>query len=413
MEGVLRKWILPQFSDVLFVVRDPVVLVTYFLALRAGVFPLRPAIAFVGVMALASLGLSALNDVPITVVLFGLRTNYFHLPLIFVMAQVMDRGDVVRIGRWVLIMAIPIVALMTVQFDADPTHWVNVTAGQGEGLQLRGALGKIRPPGPFSFVAGTVAYFGLVAAFVLAGWQQRGSYSRWLLVLASLALVVAVPISISRSLLLSVLIVIAFGCAALVRDPRQIFRLLGPILLGAGVITFAANTIYVQAFLTRWDESIEAGSGSFYDNVVARLFQPFIDPFLLAGNVPLEGHGIGVGTMAGARLMTGKLNFLLSESELNRIILELGPLLGFAFIGWRVWLTLHLLRQSWKRLFQQRNVLPWLLAGASFLNVLNGQWGPATTLGFAVFGAGLTLAALNDPEENEFEETEHRRALDK
>src|SRR6478736_1933422 len=38
-EGVFRKWILPQFSDVLLVVRDPVVLVIYMLAIKARLFP--------------------------------------------------------------------------------------------------------------------------------------------------------------------------------------------------------------------------------------------------------------------------------------------------------------------------------------------------------------------------------------
>src|SRR4249919_954117 len=38
-EGTLRKWILPQYSDVLLIVRDPVVLAIYCLAIRARVFP--------------------------------------------------------------------------------------------------------------------------------------------------------------------------------------------------------------------------------------------------------------------------------------------------------------------------------------------------------------------------------------
>src|SRR3954462_9877479 len=38
-EGVFRKWLLPQFSDVLLIVRDPVVLLIYLLAIKARVFP--------------------------------------------------------------------------------------------------------------------------------------------------------------------------------------------------------------------------------------------------------------------------------------------------------------------------------------------------------------------------------------
>src|SRR5205814_1031971 len=39
IEGALRKWIVPQFSNPLLLVRDPVVLVIYLLAWRAHIFP--------------------------------------------------------------------------------------------------------------------------------------------------------------------------------------------------------------------------------------------------------------------------------------------------------------------------------------------------------------------------------------
>ena len=39
IEGALRKWVLPQLSNPLLVIRDPVVLAIYFLSLRARVFP--------------------------------------------------------------------------------------------------------------------------------------------------------------------------------------------------------------------------------------------------------------------------------------------------------------------------------------------------------------------------------------
>src|SRR4051812_8940869 len=49
-EGTLRKWVLPQFSDVLLVIRDPVVLVIYYFALRARIFPRNGYIISLGIM---------------------------------------------------------------------------------------------------------------------------------------------------------------------------------------------------------------------------------------------------------------------------------------------------------------------------------------------------------------------------
>ena len=394
-EGILRKWVLPGFSDVLLLVRDPVAVLTYVLALRAGALPWRPALAALAGMVLASVLFSLAADAPLLVILFGLRTDFLHLPLVFVMAATLDRDDIVRIGRWTMIMAVPIGLLMLAQFRAAPESWLNVGAGGGEAGQLRGAMGRIRPPGPFSFISGPVSFYALVAAYACHGWLVRTSHPRWLLWLASIATVVVVPVSISRSLLLGVLIVLAFAGLAAVRHFQRLPRIAGPLLVAAAGLALISDTVYVQAFVTRWDEAAEAGGGSVYSNVVMRFINLFTQPFELAGQVPLFGHGIGMGTLAGARLATGQTLFLLSESELGRVILELGPLLGFAFIAWRVWLAGTLLTGGWRRLLRHGDALPWMLAGASFYGVIVGQWGQTTQLGFAVFGAGLALAALN------------------
>ena len=171
----------------------------------------------------------------------------------------------------------------------------------------------------------------------------------------------------------------------------------GALVASLCLLAAIGNTIYVQAFRTRWDEAIEAGGKGFGGNVIGRIEESFTEPFAVAADAPLLGRGIGLGTVAGARLMTGKSLFLLSESELARDVQELGPLLGFAFIAWRAWLVLALVRGGWRSMAGEGDTLSWLITGATFLNVLSGQWGPATHLGFAVLGAGLALAAMRNP----------------
>jgi hypothetical protein len=235
------------------------------------------------------------------------------------------------------------------------------------------------------------------AAFVVYGLTRPGAFPRTLLWLASVATLLAIPISISRSLLMGVLVVAAFGGIAMLRDSRKLPRLFGALVASLCLLGAMDKSVYVQAFVTRWDEAIQAGGKGFDVNVIGRITESFTDPFLVAAEAPLLGKGIGLGTVAGARLMTGQSLFLLSESELARDVLELGPLLGFAFIAWRAWLVWHLMRGSWRSMGEQGDALPWLITGATFLNVLSGQWGPSTHLGFAVFGAGLALAAMRDP----------------
>jgi hypothetical protein len=401
LEGALRKWVFPQLSDVIFVIRDPVAVLTYVLAWRAGLFPRRPALVAVWVMALLSLAFSFAGDAPILVTIFGLRTNYLHLPMVFVIAAAMNRDDVVRLGRWFLLCAVPIAVLMMIQFNAPPDALVNVGVGGLPSGQLLGAMGHIRAPGPFSFVAGPVGFFPLVAAFTLHGWLHRGTQSRILLAFATLATAVAIPTSISRSLLMGLLVVVVFGLVSSLRDPRRLPAYLGPLVAIGAFFLFIGQSAYVEAFRTRWDEALQAGEGTFYSNIIIRIVEEFTQPFTIAASTPLLGHGIGLGTIAGARLTSGEYQFLLAESELARVILELGPLLGFAFLLWRAWLAGLLVVRSWRMLHEGEDPLAWLLTGACFLPVLSGQWGPATQLGFAVLGAGLALAALNSPVEEE------------
>ena len=329
--------------------------------------------------------------------LFGVRTDFLHLPLIFLMAAVLDRDDVIRYGRWFMICSVPILLLMVRQFDSAPGDFINAGAGGALNGQIRGALGKIRPAGPFSFISGTVDYFSIVAAFVFYGWLEPRTYGRLLLWIATLATVIAVPVSISRSLLLGVLIVGACGVAVAIKDPSRIPQFLGPLIAAAGFLAVAADSIYVQAFTTRWNEASGTTSDQLYASTLARSLAEFFAPVSLAVQTPFFGYGIGLGTIAGARLSTGQYTFLLAESELARIVMELGPILGLAFIGWRVWMTWKVIFGSWQSYWHTGEPLAWLIGGACFLSVLNGQWGPSTNLGFAVFGAGMTLAAMNNP----------------
>src|SRR5438552_18804285 len=53
IEGALRKWIVPQFSHPLLLVRDPVVLLIYLLPWRAHIFPrnaLISSLATIGIL---------------------------------------------------------------------------------------------------------------------------------------------------------------------------------------------------------------------------------------------------------------------------------------------------------------------------------------------------------------------------
>src|SRR5436305_5823253 len=215
-EGVFRKWILPQFSDVLLVVRDPVVLVIYMLAIKARLFPRNNWVLWLAIIGMLSWLVSLVVLEPYLAVKplflvtgFGFRCNFLHLPLIFVMARALDEEDVKKLGRSVLIGLLPMCVLLAVQFNSAPESFINRTAGIGESLQITAGSGKIRPPGTFSFVSGVIFYAAMAAAYLLYGSLKRGAYRNWLLFGGGFALVVTIGVSGCRSVLLSVLVVLA------------------------------------------------------------------------------------------------------------------------------------------------------------------------------------------------------------
>jgi hypothetical protein len=399
-EGALRKWVVPSLSDPLLVVRDPVVLLIYGLALRAGIFPLNRFVMVIGVLA----GLSAVASVlggnthPL-VIAYGLRINYLHLPLIWVMGAVLDRRDVERIGASLLIAAIPMTLIMVQQFRSPMDAWINRGVGNDEVGQIFGADGRIRPPGLFAFISGPQLFYPLCAAFF---FDEIGGAKRlpwYVLIVCGAAIAVALPVSISRTAMLGTAVVaVAFVCAlpfATAKASGLVRTLLLLALVGAGLSRVPAFREGTDVFMMRWDSAESTPGASAWSGVMNRTVNGFTNPVYFMRNAPLLGHGIGTGSNVGARLTSGQVGFLLAEEEWGKVLLELGPVLGVAFILLRVVLVGWLAWCSWRSLRDDRNALPGLLLAATALTILQGQWAPPTVLGFAVAGAGLLLGARN------------------
>ncbi len=403
IEGALRKWVAPQLSDPLLIIRDPVVLAIYYLALRARVFPRNGYVASLAIIAVLSfiVGLLVLmpyvRPLPLLLVnLFGVRSNFLHLPLIFVIAKVFDADDVKRIGWWTLVVMIPMALLMVAQFTASPDSFINRAAGLGEGQQITAGGGKIRPPGTFSFVTGTVYYVSAATAFLLYGALSTTAYRNWLLASGGFAIALAVVVSGSRSLVGSVvLVVLSLGAILLLRPSavnkfgRNLFLAVLVALIMTRLPIFSEG---VDILSERFTAASEAADSSIAGGLISRTLSGFTEGFARLDAVPWGGYGLGIGTNGGARFLVGRAAFLLAEGEWARVLLESGPILGIAFLLWRTVLTGRIGYLSLNAL-RKGEILPILLFSAGFLALLNGQLGQPTSLGFAVVLNGLCLAA--------------------
>jgi hypothetical protein len=405
IEGALRKWILPDLSNPLLVIRDPVALLIYLLSFRARVFPRNGwviALIVIGCLDTMATFFQLWDYVAphyiAAVAGYGIHANFFHLPLIFVIGQVLTFEDVKKIGWWTLLLLVPMTVLMIAQFRGGPDAFVTRTAG-GEGEMLMSSMGKVRTAGPFSFVIGVVAYFSLAVGYLVWGVLNRGVYKYWLLALAGGALVIGISVSGSRSVVGACAVVVASLLLVVFLRPDVMNRF-GHVLVAVVVLGFVVSRtpVFREGALvlsTRFAEVAEATEQSIPLDLLSRSVSTFYDAWLVIGTAPGLGWGLGVGTNAGAKLLLGQSAFLLMEGEWPRIILENGPVLGMAYLLWRLGFVLRIGWLTIKSVLMG-NLLPLLLFSSSFLPMISGQFGQPTILGFAVFVTGLALAAMQE-----------------
>ncbi|MFL5787223.1 MAG: hypothetical protein ACJ748_04160, partial [Flavisolibacter sp.] len=257
-----------------------------------------------------------------------------------------------------------------------------------------------RPPGTFSFTNGTHLFFGLVASYLFYFWLDQASINRLLLIGATIALLIAIPFSISRSLFFHSLLAMGFAVIASFQKPRLLFYMITSFVIGAVIISFLSNYAFFEtalnAFYARFESANDA-EGGMQGVIGDRYLGGMIGALTNSADRPYFGYGIGMGTNVGSMLLTGDRTFLIAEEEWARVIGELGPLLGISFIFIRVALSIKMTIAAIKKLILH-DVLPWMLLSFGLLTIPQGQWAQPTSLGFSILIGGLILASLKKEE---------------
>ncbi len=393
-EGALRKWFLPELSQGLLIVRDPIVIWIYFLCHAQGIFPMRNKYlnkCFHWVMLAVIVSLLVNQAHPFTVA-YGARTNLLHFPLIFIMARVLTWNDVINFGKAFLLLSLPMTWVVAQQFQGDAQDIINTAAG-GTGSQLETSGGKVRASGTFSFVSGIVFYYCFTVSYIIYGFLMKGTFPKWMLYLGTSATLLAMVTAGSRAVIAECLQVVAcIGFLAYFR-PSEFGK------IAASVFGFSALALILYSQIDLFAEGLEFLSLRFEEaaNVegtpaeayINRYFQMFMAPYYYSLWIDWLGNGLGTATRAGAALGGG---FGGAENSWSRPIIENGAIIGGLFIAWRIWITKDLL-VSCIRAIKRGSYLAIFLFGAAGPILLFGLLGQPTNLGFAAFGCGLCLAA--------------------
>ncbi|HEX8357279.1 MAG TPA: hypothetical protein VF610_07715, partial [Segetibacter sp.] len=266
-EGALRKWFLPGLALPLLVIRDPIALFIILQCWKLNLLPSTPYLAItilVGIVAIFTALFLGHGSLPVAI--FGARILLIHFPLTFAIGRIFNMDDVVKIGRTILYISIPMTVLIALQFYSPQSAWVNRGVGGAlEGAGFSGSGDYFRPPGTFSFTSGNTLFYSLLTPFVIYFLLKPKEINRFVLLAALLGLICSIPLSISRSLFFQVIISVFFTILAVGRKPQNLGRILIFFVIAVIAVLGLSNLSFFQtateAFTNRFENANESEGG--------------------------------------------------------------------------------------------------------------------------------------------------------
>ncbi|HNV69655.1 MAG TPA: hypothetical protein PKO06_08165, partial [Candidatus Ozemobacteraceae bacterium] len=390
LEGVIRKWVLPGSSNLVFFMKDPAVLIIYLYFLRRGLMPGKmPFTSFFYLLTFFGF-VSVFQPQPGLIFnylgLYGWRNYFFFVPLAFIIAEYLPKPTLYSILRQFLWFSIPIAVLVFLQHNAPGGAVINAGISGAFG-SLPVSRGFIRPNGPFSFVHLMNCYNLILWGCILGLWAMRAQerpVSRYLLVAAALSGVASVAVSGSRAAVAGVGLVALFLFLGIsVREGIGKGSFFSSTLSSVTFL-FATGYIALQFFyepleglreraesIVALEERMGLGWGWGF-GLINRFFYDMISFWQQFSQVPILGNGLGLSSTAAIVFGTNPGGI---ENDWDRHIYELGPVMGVGFIFLRVWITVWLFKRTLEGVSHGTGILGFLIVGGIFHTVLLGQLG--------------------------------------
>jgi len=339
-DGALRKWVLPDAEQILFIAKDAVLLGLLVYAMinrprqkNAAMQPL--ALGFLIIYSIwVLLELGNWNLPSILVGIWGLKAHLLYASLILLLPLAFSNLDdlfrwLVKIYPWVVV---PVCALAFVQLASPADSFINEQVRGGmDMISYFGEGGLVRVTGTFSYITGMATF--VQATIVLGmGLFLAGARSRLFLVGLGFALA-ALPATGSRG-------VIAVAAASIV---IMLFAALASRLIGTRmairivVVMAILGAISLQTQDTTWVALQQrAGSAAETHGDTGRIFTAFTNAFSFFDTAGIFGFGSGSTNFGAPALVKDVAPFswlpadIYFEEESGRLVLELG-IFGWLF----------------------------------------------------------------------------------
>ncbi len=357
-EGAIRKWIFPQASELVYFLKDIILLGAY---IKFYMFPdpedrgwkldiASTLIASVVVILILAGALNLNIGSPLLAV-YGLKIYLWYLPLGF-MVPLLFRNEehMTNLLFRYSTLAIPICLLGSFQFVAPPDSWINTYAtSEFAGVQSVATFGagqaaRARITGTFSYIGGhtvfVIVFFILSLSLITSIADKR----RFVLLFGNLPLLLGNAFMTGSRGTVFYLLLIGASLGAV-----SAFTKMGKkrgtflwLLMGLAVSVLAVSVLFEKAYQAFDTRRKNAG-----DSETSRMMHFYVATVHAVTVVDLSGFGIGTSHPAtlGIRNALGiplpKKECPYYDSETGQVMAELGWV-GFAmWYGLRVLMLLH------------------------------------------------------------------------
>jgi hypothetical protein len=343
LEGALRKWALPQASELIYFLKDFVLVgayLSYFGSSQPSKLTLKDE-TIKGLTYLVAIWcvFEAFNPSlgsPI-IGIFGIRNYLLYIPLMWIVPSLFQsEEELYRYLRGYLLFLIPVAILAIAQYFSPLNSPLNVYASDMEHIAVSG--GAVRVTGTFSYLAGYSTYLSICLCLLLPLILKQQTILWRLLSVVELSLIVVTSFMTgARGLMIFIaLLLVGYIFLEGINNFASLINSLSKFLLPAIVGLVLAVTKFNTAI-----DSFEARAER-TDDLLPRMIGMFTEPFRFFQYSLFNGYGAGATFQANEAIRSilhlppGKYIPVYFEGETGRIALELGIIGFFVWYGFKI-----------------------------------------------------------------------------
>lgn len=424
-EGILRKWLLPNYSTPIIVVKQLLAIYMIFIGVKKGLIHSNWAFFSIILGWISFITTLLFGHQNLYIAIWGCMNWWFGIPLCIFIGNIIDRKTNLKMLWCILYFSIINGIVTSIQYFSPTTSLINMQVGgeigaNGErfaSYSIADLAGMYRCYGIFAHTTqssifmplalGSVLYFFLFHKRIFI--NTNTNYKLTIVLISLFTYILTCAFSVSRSIIFITFLSLTFilsGSFPIIRTIKKLpLYLMILIIICLSSLFIPAINKGVQTLTDRFT-SASSTSNTFQGNIndminrgIIYTFDAVINPKTLNGeDVPFWGYGQGLSTQVGGRLAGIKKHsgFALAEWDSKRIICESGLYLGLLILFCRLGFVLSFFPKIVRNI-RCGNYLPLFIYPSFFFAFFFlSTWGNSFVFNFSLLCSGLCIASINN-----------------